>query len=103
MLFALLGRVKEFLAQNLGARCFAMLKRLVKMSRLQKMNALAGLFGVSRRRRRIAQRTIEGDSSGATCHLRIVGVVNNGGCTTERPLGLEYAPEKWMGAPAFRY
>ena len=95
--------VKEFLAQNLDARCFAMIERPVKMSRLQKRNALAGLLGVSRHRRLIAQRTIEGDSSGATYHLRIVGVVNSGGCTTERPSGLEYAPEKWMGAPAFRY
>ena len=98
-----LAGAKVSRGQHLAAHWDAMIMSLVKMDSLQKRQVLADRLGRSLRRTKSSRRMIEEGSGGVTCHSRIEGVVNSGGCTMGRPSGLEYAPERWMGAPAFRY
>ena len=98
-----LARAKVSRAQHLAAHWDAMTMSLVKMDSLQKRQALADRLGRSLRRTKSSRRMIGEGSDGVTCHSRIEAVVNSGGCTMGRRSGLEYAPERWMGAPAFRY
>ena len=95
--------VKASLAQYPAARSDVMITFPVKMNSFQKTKAQADQFEGSLQRTKSSPRMIEGGLSGVTYHLRTMGVVNSGDCTTGLPSGLEYALERLMGAPVFRY